>query len=125
MSAVVISSKTKPTIRQIDGKDRLSYSSNDYAEAVISAVHAAGGDVLKLIGDGVLAIFQIPDAASCTLRAARELKRRCGELNARRRSEGRPITMVRLGLHVGMSSTETSEATKGLTSQWSAPRSTR
>ena len=31
---------------------------NDYAEAVIAAVHEAGGDVLKLIGDGTLAIFR-------------------------------------------------------------------
>src|SRR5437870_6846796 len=30
---------------------------NDYAEAVISAVYDNGGDVLKLIGDGTLAIF--------------------------------------------------------------------
>ena len=30
---------------------------NDYADAVISAIHEQGGDVLKLIGDGVLAIF--------------------------------------------------------------------
>ena len=28
---------------------------NDYAEAVITAIHEAGGDVLKLIGDGTLA----------------------------------------------------------------------
>ena len=28
---------------------------NDYAEAVITAIHEAGGDVLKLIGDGMLA----------------------------------------------------------------------
>ena len=34
---------------------------NDYAEAVISAIHEEGGDVLKLIGDGVLAIFQAAD----------------------------------------------------------------
>ena len=30
---------------------------DDYAEAVISAVYDNGGDVLKLIGDGTLAIF--------------------------------------------------------------------
>ena len=30
---------------------------NDYAEAVISAIYDNGGDVLKLIGDGTLAIF--------------------------------------------------------------------
>ena len=75
---------------------------NDYAEVVISAVHEAGGDVLKLIGDGVLAIFQTTDAAAASaLRAAREMKRRLAELNARRQAEGRPITAVRLGLHVG------------------------
>ena len=74
---------------------------NDYAGVVISAVHEAGGDVLKLIGDGVLAIFRTPDAASCALRAAREVKRNGTELSARRHWEGRPITTVRLGLHVG------------------------
>ena len=30
---------------------------NDYADAVVSAIHEHAGDVLKLIGDGVLAIF--------------------------------------------------------------------
>jgi adenylate cyclase len=30
---------------------------NDYADAVISAIHGEGGDVLKLIGDGTLAMF--------------------------------------------------------------------
>ena len=43
---------------------------NDYAEAVISSIHDAGGDVLKLIGDGVLAIFAADDpatACSCAL----------------------------------------------------------
>ena len=30
---------------------------NDYAQASIDAIHEAGGDVLKLIGDGVLAMF--------------------------------------------------------------------
>ena len=34
---------------------------NDYAEAVITAIHEAGGDVLKLIGDGTLALFRADD----------------------------------------------------------------
>ena len=74
---------------------------NDYAEEEISAVHEAGGDVLKLIGDGVLAIFQTADAAAGALRAAREMKRRVADLSERRQAEGRPVTVVRLGLHVG------------------------
>jgi adenylate cyclase len=77
---------------------------NDYADAVISAVHEAGGDVLKLIGDGTLAIFTGADRAeSCraALRAEAELRRRVGELNARRSAEERPVTTVYLGLHIG------------------------
>ena len=39
---------------------------------MISAVHGAGGDVLKLIGDGVLAIFTADDpAAACRSRCRR------------------------------------------------------
>jgi adenylate cyclase len=37
---------------------------NDYADAVITAVQQAGGDVLKLIGDGTLDIFTAADRAS-------------------------------------------------------------
>lgn len=35
---------------------------NDYAAAVISTINGNGGDVLKLIGDGILAIFTAPVA---------------------------------------------------------------
>jgi len=34
---------------------------NDYADVVVSAIHEQGGDVLKLIGDGILAIFTADD----------------------------------------------------------------
>ena len=77
---------------------------NDYAEVVISAIHEAGGDVLKLIGDGTLAIFKADDPASACLSALRaEAKLRAGiqALNERRTAEGRPTTSVYLGLHIG------------------------
>jgi adenylate cyclase len=77
---------------------------NDYADAVISAIYEEGGDVLKLIGDGALAIFQADDpAAACraALAAQANLRRRERELNARRAAEGRPVTNVYLGLHIG------------------------
>jgi adenylate cyclase len=32
---------------------------NDYADVIVSAIHAQDGDVLKLIGDGILAIFNV------------------------------------------------------------------
>ena len=77
---------------------------NDYAEAVISAIHEAGGDVLKLMGDGILAIFAAGDpgrACRCALEAEALLENRLAALNARRGDEGRPVTYVYLGLHIG------------------------
>ncbi|MFM9861811.1 adenylate/guanylate cyclase domain-containing protein [Pseudoxanthobacter sp. M-2] len=77
---------------------------NDYAEAVITSVHDAGGDVLKLIGDGTLAVFTGADRAEAcraALKAERKLRHRLGILNERRAAEGRPVTGVYLGLHVG------------------------
>jgi len=77
---------------------------NDYAEVVISAIHAAGGDVLKLIGDGTLAIFQENDggtACRSALATAVAVHRGVRELNARRAAAGQPVTEVYLGLHVG------------------------
>jgi len=40
---------------------------NDYAQASIDAIHDAGGEVLKLIGDGVLAMFT-HDIVGCQAR---------------------------------------------------------
>jgi adenylate cyclase len=77
---------------------------NDYADAVISSIHEAGGDVLKLIGDGILAIFKTDDPADAcrsALRARADLHERLKSLNARRSSEDRPVTSVYLGLHIG------------------------
>jgi adenylate cyclase len=77
---------------------------NDYAEAVISAVHDAGGDVLKLIGDGTLAIFKADDPAQAcryALKAEALTRERIEVLNGRRGAAGLPVTDVYLGLHVG------------------------
>jgi adenylate cyclase len=77
---------------------------NDYADAVITSVQQAGGDVLKLIGDGTLAIFRADDPAKAcakALKAEAEMRRRVRELNDRRGGEGRATTLVYVGLHVG------------------------
>ncbi|MDB5589884.1 adenylate/guanylate cyclase domain-containing protein [Enterovirga sp.] len=77
---------------------------NDYAEAVISAVHEAGGDVLKLIGDGILAIFKADsqaEACTCALEAESLARSRIAALNERRSAKGLPVTGTYLGLHVG------------------------
>ena len=77
---------------------------NDYAAAVIAAVRGAGGEVLKLIGDGVLAIFRADDAAQacrCALQAEASLRSGSKAVNERRAAGRHPVTSVYLGLHIG------------------------
>ena len=77
---------------------------NDYAQAAIDAIHDAGGDVLKLIGDGVLAMFTsegMTSARRAALQAEHRFRRNMASLNARRSSDERPTTSAYVGLHVG------------------------
>jgi adenylate cyclase len=77
---------------------------NDYAEAIISSVHDAGGDVLKLIGDGTLAIFTADDPArscACALKAEALMRSRMEAVSAKRSGRGLPTTEAYLGLHIG------------------------
>ena len=78
---------------------------NDYADAIVSAIHEHSGDVLKLIGDGVLAIFPADDrarACAAALDAAQEAREAVEAIKERRRAEGLPATDVYLGLHLGV-----------------------
>jgi adenylate cyclase len=77
---------------------------NDYAETIIGAIHEQGGDVLKLMGDGVLAIFTDDDrgrACRAALAAAEAARQGIIVLNRRRAASVLPITEMYLGLHVG------------------------
>src|SRR3982074_1283243 len=77
---------------------------NDYAQAATNATHDAGGDVLKLIGDGVLAMFTNEDvtaAKRAALRAEHRFRHNMRSLNSRRSADGRPTTSAYVGLHVG------------------------
>jgi adenylate cyclase len=77
---------------------------NDYAQAAIDAIHDAGGDVLKLIGDGVLAMFtgqNLAHAKRAALRAEHRFRLNMITLNATRGAEGRAVTSAYVGLHVG------------------------
>ena len=77
---------------------------NDYADVAVSAIHGHGGDVLKLIGDGTLAIFAGDDrekACCAALAAAARLRKEVQKLNRTREQAGLPTTQVYLALHVG------------------------
>ena len=74
-----------------------------YFEAVVEAVRDAGGDVLKFMGDGVLAIFPVAaagdQAAAC--RAALQAVAQAGErLAGAVAADGSPLLFV-AALHVG------------------------
>src|ERR1700731_1942069 len=74
-------------ISETIGPDEIIPFLNDYAQAAIDAIHEAGGDVLKLIGDGVLAMFTNEDMAvakRAALRAKHRFRRNMASLNARR-----------------------------------------
>jgi adenylate cyclase len=77
---------------------------DDYAEAVISAIYDNGGDVLKLIGDGTLAIFTAaPAEVACrsAIAAHGAVQERVAQLNRRRVRDRLPTTQVYVGLHIG------------------------
>ena len=77
---------------------------NDYADVIVSAIDEHGGDVLKLIGDGTLAIFTAEDrmhACDAALSAAIAARQGVAELKKRRAADGKPVTDMYLGLHVG------------------------
>jgi len=77
---------------------------NDYAEIVISSIQDRDGEVLKLMGDGVLAIFtgtSIGAACKAALNAEESVRTKAQELSLKRTTDGKPTTSVYLGLHVG------------------------
>jgi adenylate cyclase len=77
---------------------------NDYADAIISAIHEHNGDVLKLMGDGVLAIFTAKDrerACNAALSAAIAARAGVASLKKQRAAKGLPVTDMYLGLHIG------------------------
>lgn len=77
---------------------------NDYAGCLTEAVHAHGGQVLKFIGDGILAIFRDDDqhlACSCALDAAHQAARDVLILSEDRAAAGHARTDFTLALHFG------------------------
>jgi adenylate cyclase len=88
-------------------RDDLIALLNDYFECMAAPVHGHGGEVLKFIGDAMLAIFPIADdldrdrACRTALVAAEEALADLARLNAARRGERRSPLEVGIGLHTG------------------------
>ncbi len=76
---------------------------NEYFDVMAAPVEAHGGEVLKFVGDGMLAVFPLDSPGACqnALRAAVEARRGMKELNARRVERGSFELGFGLALHVG------------------------
>jgi adenylate cyclase len=76
---------------------------NQIFEATVEVVEANGGQVLKFMGDGLLAVFvgEGDKACASALRAALAQRERLRELQAAREAEGLLYTDVGVGLHYG------------------------
>jgi adenylate cyclase len=113
------------TIADTTSPDEIIPLLNEYAEAVISSIHKGGGDVLKLIGDGVLAVFNAAEPAeSCrwALRAEVELRSRIETLNGNRSGNGVQYPLSTSGCTLATASSATSGATNDSTSLSSVPQ---
>ncbi len=86
-------------------RDALIELLNQYFGTMCNAVEANGGEVLKFIGDAMLAIFPVGDDAVAAgrnaLRAARAAIAAVNAENERRGPAGRPKIDYGLALHVG------------------------
>jgi adenylate cyclase len=108
LRAVILSSDLRGFTRM---SDRLPGETviellDDYFERITEPVHAHGGDVLKFVGDGVLAIFPCDgdkqaDAAAAAMAAATEALRRLAAWNSSCRAEKLPPLNAGIGLHLG------------------------
>jgi class 3 adenylate cyclase len=78
---------------------------NEYFTEMEAAIRGERGLVLQYIGDEIEAVFGAPlragDHADRALRAAREMRRRLAELNARRAGAGKPPLRNGIGIHTG------------------------
>jgi adenylate cyclase len=74
-------------------------------DRVAGAVHAFGGEVLKFIGDGVLAIFPVTgapaEACEAALRAVAAARAGMAHLDATRQAQGLPPLPFGVALHLG------------------------
>jgi adenylate cyclase len=85
------------------GRDALLACLNDYFDAMAGAVAQNGGEILKFIGDAVLAIFPLEDEDACqrALRAALDARTAMAALNNRRFERGDEVLGFGIALHAG------------------------
>lgn len=77
---------------------------NRFFDAIVPAINAQGGTVDKYLGDGFLAVFELPDAhssAQAALRAIEGIAQALADFNATLASEGQNPVAIGIGAHLG------------------------
>ncbi|CAD0186373.1 Adenylate cyclase 1 [Ruegeria sp. THAF57] len=77
---------------------------NDYLAVAVGVVHDNDGNILKFMGDGLMAMFdvgEIDEDARAALKAVPMLQDRIGTLNEERSAAGLPVANFTLALHAG------------------------
>ncbi|UFZ04596.1 adenylate/guanylate cyclase domain-containing protein [Bradyrhizobium ontarionense] len=76
---------------------------NGYFDAMAEPVTQHGGEILKFIGDGLLAIFPLSTPGACAnlLHAVTDARKAMAALNARNGESGRAPLRYGIGVHVG------------------------
>jgi adenylate cyclase len=88
-------------------RDKVIDLLNDYFETMVDAVTAEGGEALKFMGDGMLAIFELGaneqprERCAAALRAAEAACEKIEARNLERRAVGDPEIHFGLALHLG------------------------
>jgi len=91
---------------EIKGRDQLLGLLNQYFDRMAEPVAEHGGEILKFIGDAMLAIFPLndmadDDACARALKAAVQAQKAMADLNVERASFGQDRILCGIALHVG------------------------
>lgn len=77
---------------------------NDYFGMAVAIIQGHGGNILKFLGDGILAMFNLEtpeQSAAAGLDAVVQMRRCMEQKNAERQAQGETTTGVTLALHAG------------------------
>lgn len=88
---------------RISGPDMISLL-NDYLAVAVDVIQDGGGNILKFMGDGLLAIFdvgEIDEDTRAALASIEVLEQRMAEKTAERAAAGLAVTDFTLALHAG------------------------
>ncbi len=109
LNAVLLLADLRGFTRLADSlpRNKLGRMLDAYLERMADPVQHHGGQVLKFLGDGMLATFSLGASPSCSdacgtaLTAAEEILTATAALNRERESQGLPTMAIDLALHMG------------------------